>query len=419
MDDVTTIAAQAATEELCADFAKLAELAGVIPDWCDANHPIGKAYQVAAYVLDIAFPRGHGASLVPAAYRVREAVDGVLAKRDERRRLNYPDAPTDAFLIHALWIDRRSVRKIAKEVGRHLTTTQERIEGALGALTTTLGYAARQFDPRHFAIPTEKTLPMGRSAVSEKRPKPQPRAASAKTALPSSRSEVDAMVAAYVAGGGQIRKAPKGRTRDYVDAKGVFHSGKADPWHAAGASSSIWQETESSEAARKGRKRPGKRQRAEAIGVPAKKLPGKEIKDDARIGNAKSHSDEVWRFLFGFGGLDEGRDKEEKETHELVEKFLDPETRERRSELEPQFNEQSSRGKRRRAALTMEFLKSKHGEIRRLRIIERGCEHAAWVKEITQQRRPPKPEPGRKGLKDLERRANQLLKEARPLKKEA
>jgi hypothetical protein len=169
----------------------------------------------------------------------------------------------------------------------------------------------------------------------------------------------------------------------------------------------------------KGRKRPGKRQRAEAIGVPAKKLPGKEIKDDARIGNAKSHSDEVWRFLFGFGGLDEGRDKEEKETHELVEKFLDPETRERRSELEPQFNEQSSRGKRRRAALTMEFLKSKHGEIRRLRIIERGCEHAAWVKEITQQRRPPKPEPGRKGLKDLERRANQLLKEARPLKKEA
>jgi hypothetical protein len=132
MDDITN-AAQAATEELCADFAKLAELAAAMPDSCDADHPIGKAYQVAAYVMDFAFPRGHDASLVPAAYRVREAVDGVLAKRDERRRLDYPDASTDAFLIHALWIDRRSVGKIAKEVGRHLKTIQERIEGALAA----------------------------------------------------------------------------------------------------------------------------------------------------------------------------------------------------------------------------------------------------------------------------------------------
>jgi hypothetical protein len=101
---------------LCADFANLAPLAATIPNWCSAGHPIGKAYQAATYVLEYAFPRGHGASLVPAAYRIREAVDVVLAKRDERRRRDYPDAPTDVFLLRALWIERRPVRAIAADL---------------------------------------------------------------------------------------------------------------------------------------------------------------------------------------------------------------------------------------------------------------------------------------------------------------
>jgi hypothetical protein len=143
--------------------------------------------------------------------------------------------------------------------------------------------------------------------------------------------------------------------------------------------------------------------------VPAKKLP-RTIKDLRRIGNAKSHPDEVWRFLFGFGGPDKKREKEEKETRELVEEFLDPETRERRRELEPILNEQSSRGKRRRAVLTIEFLKSKQSEIRRREIIERGCPRMAWVKQITEQRRQPKPTPSERKTRELERLATEFLK---------
>jgi hypothetical protein len=67
-----------ATPELCADFAKLAPVAALVPKWCDATHPIGKAYQAAVFILVYAVE--HGAySYVPAAYRVHKAIEALLA----------------------------------------------------------------------------------------------------------------------------------------------------------------------------------------------------------------------------------------------------------------------------------------------------------------------------------------------------
>jgi hypothetical protein len=400
LDDVT-----ASKELLRPDFAKLAPLAATIPKWCDADHPIGKAYQAADYVLRIAFPRGHGASLVPAAYRICEGIDAVLAERDQRRRRDYPDSPTDAYLLRALWIERRSMRAIARETGRHRKRLQERVDAALEALTTTLG------TPRHFAILSEKSTPIGRKSVFQ-RPKPQPRLGNTKSATPSSGAEVATMVADYLAAGGQIHKAPTGLTRDHREAARVFRSGAkdrvlTDPSGKPGDQRHLRQYAQP-------RKGSGKHAKVTAPrGVPAQRLP-RAIKDLRRIGNAKSHPDEVWRFLFGFGGPEEKRDQEEKENRELVEEFLDPETRERRAELEPKLNEQSSRGKRRRALLTQAFLKGKQGEIRRREIIERGCRRMAWVKQLTLQRRAPKPfKRTTRQQRELERQADAILKEVK------
>jgi hypothetical protein len=216
------------------------------------------------------------------------------------------------------------------------------------------------------------------------------------------------MVSAYLRAGGEIQKAPTGLTRDHREAARVFRSGAkdrvlTDPSGSPGQQAHLRQYAQQ-------RKGSGKHAKVTAPqGVPAKKLP-RTIKDLPRIGNAKSHPDEVWRFLFGFGGPDEKRDQEEKENRELVEEFLDPATRERRAELEPAFREQSSRGKRMRSLLTIEFLKANQGNIQRLEIIERGRERATWLLELTKRRRAPKPAPDRKDLKDLERLATEFLK---------
>jgi hypothetical protein len=402
LDDVT-----ASKELLRPDFAKLAPLAATIPKWCNTDHPIGKAYQAADYVLRIAFPRGHGASLMPAAYRICEGVDAILAERDQRRRRGYPDSPTDAYLLRALWIERRSMRAIARETGRHRKRIQERIDAALTALTTRLGDIS---GPRHFAILSEKSTPIGRKSVFQ-RPKPQPRADDTKSATPSSGAEAATMVADYLAAGGQIYKAPTGLTRDHREARRVFRGGRdviRDPGFTLGEQKHLHQyrsrRSTDYPSRQKGRPEP-----TQVSGVPAKKLP-RTIKDLRRIGNAKSHSEEVWLSLFGFGGFDEARDKEEKENRELVEEFLDPETRERRAELEPAFREQSSRGKRRRALLIIEFLKANQDNIQRLEIIERGRERTPWLKQLTLQRHPLKWAPERKDLKELECQTTEFLK---------
>jgi hypothetical protein len=64
--------------------------------------------------------------------------------------------------------------------------------------------------------------------------------------------------------------------------------------------------------------------------------------------------------------------------------------------------------------LTVEFLKSKQGEIRRRETIERGCRRMAWVKQITERRRTPKPikQPTRE-QRELERQADTILKEGK------
>jgi hypothetical protein len=414
VDEATPIAAQAATEELRADFAKLAPLAATIPKWCSADHPIGRAYQAAQYVLDVAFPRGHGAGLVPAAHRIKEAVDAVLAERDAHRRCGYPDAPTDAYLLRALWIERHSLRKIAKEIGRDEKTIRGRVGAALDALTATLPDISRQYGPPHFAILSEKWTPISRKSF-QNRPKPQPRTVETKMAWPSSRAEVAAMVDDYLAAGGEVQKAPTGLTRDHREARRVFRGGWdaiRDPSFTLGEQRHLHQYRSKRNTdyppRQKGRPAP-----TQTRGVPAKKLP-RTIKDLKRIGNAKSHSEEVWLALFGFGGFDEARAKEDKENRELVEEFLDPETRERRAELEPAFREQSGRGKRMRALLTVEFLKLKQGEIRRRGIIERGCRRMAWVKQVTERRRAPKPikQPTRK-QQELECQADAILKEGK------
>jgi hypothetical protein len=76
-----------------------------------------------------------------AACPICERVDAVL-ERDERRRRDYPDSPTDAYLLRAIWIEHRSMRAIARETGRHRKRIQDRIDAALAALTTTLGELA-------------------------------------------------------------------------------------------------------------------------------------------------------------------------------------------------------------------------------------------------------------------------------------
>ena len=53
----------------------------------------------------------------PAAVLVRDGVDAELEQRDARRRAQHPDAPTDASLLRAHWIDRCSIREIAKGLG--------------------------------------------------------------------------------------------------------------------------------------------------------------------------------------------------------------------------------------------------------------------------------------------------------------
>src|SRR5262249_43054908 len=154
----------------------------------------------------------------------------------------------------------------------------------------------------------------------------------------------------------------------------------------------------------------------------AKKLP-RTIGDDPRIAHARGHTDEVWRFLYG-ARFDEARTNQEKEdknvaSRELVEQFLDAETRERRRELEKELKTVdggaleagSGRLKRRLAILTKEFLKTNASktEIKRRLIIERGRHRFPWLLQLTKERRPPRPKVF-KSFKELERGADEFLK---------
>jgi hypothetical protein len=315
-----------ATPELCADFAKLAPLAAVIPQWCDAGHAIGKAYQAACFVLDYALPKGRGHSFVPAAYRVRCAIEAVLAERDQGKRLNNHDATTVA-LLHALWIERETQRDVAQRAGRHLSSVQERVRRALDALTAELGDAVHHFDPRQFAFLNEKPKPIDKSF---KRPKPQPRTSSLKFEA-STPEQVAKMVADYRAKSGQGQQAPPGLTHDWTQADAAIHSGeRSDKWEGAGFSIVVPKES--------GAGLPSPFARYEQLpAMPARKLPvkGKQFKDLKRLPGATSHSSEVWVFLHG-AGFNDARAKEEeadkKAAHEIVEQLLDPETRKRREE---------------------------------------------------------------------------------------
>jgi hypothetical protein len=389
-------------EELCADFSRLAELAATIAR-CDADHPIGRAYQAALHVLDDALRRGERHTYVPAAHRVRNAIDAVLARRDERRRQRYPDAPPDAVLFHAFWIERLSVLAIARRVGQSQPTIRERILGALDALVAELGDAARHFQPGHTA---KKPAAKGKAV---KRPPIRPRAQPDKELKPSSPEEVTTMVAAHLAAGGQIQRARPGRTRDHKSAAKILNTGRNKP----GA-------------------------------VPAKKLP-RNIGDLARLPGAKGHASEVWTFLHG-RSFSEMRTTEEKEdrakTHELVEHFLDLETRRRREEagtddrreeaetddrreeaetddrrdeqkLEKELmtvaggtlSAESGRSKRRRWMLAEAWLNgpSAKREARRLAIRQRGRRQAPEVlAEVKHHRLPSKPKPEPTRLEDLQ-----------------
>ena len=101
------------------------------------------------------------------------------------------------------------------------------------------------------------------------------------------------MVSDYVAAGGEIRKAPAGIPRDYLQAKaelGLTKDRRAiDPSFTPGEQSHLRQHTAGA----------GAMPRSEAIAMPAKPLPGRRIRDDARIGNARSHKEEVERLYRG------------------------------------------------------------------------------------------------------------------------
>jgi hypothetical protein len=130
MDDVTTAVAQAATGEVRAAFATMAQFAATIPKWCDSQHPIGAAYQAALYVLEFDFPRGRKQGLVPAAVLVRDSVEAVWRERDETRRIDHPGAPTDLAIMSGLWVDHRSIREVAKVLGRDEKGVRKRIGGS-------------------------------------------------------------------------------------------------------------------------------------------------------------------------------------------------------------------------------------------------------------------------------------------------
>jgi hypothetical protein len=145
-----------ATPELCADFAKLAAVAALVPKYCNASHPIGKAYQASVFILTYAVKNG-SYTYVPAAYRVRNAIDAALAERDANRRRNDPSAST-ASLFRGLWIERQTQRDVAQRAGRNLRTVQERIQRALDALTVELEDALQHFDPvnLHFSMKSHR-----------------------------------------------------------------------------------------------------------------------------------------------------------------------------------------------------------------------------------------------------------------------
>jgi hypothetical protein len=451
-----------ATAEICADFAKLAPLAAVIPQWCDAGHAIGKAYQAACFVLDYALPKGRGHSFVPAAYRVRCAIDAVLVKRDDPKRVNNPDATTVAML-RALWIERQTQRDVAKRAGRDLKTIQERIKRALAALTAELGHAVQHFEPGQFAYLNEQPKPIDKSF---KRPKPQLRTPPAEPARPLSRTgmrrRIDRLVPRYLAKGGQIRRFSSGLTHDWAQADAALHSPdrQTDAWQGAGYSIVVPKESLA------GKPAPLEPQYEQLPAMPARRLPlkGKKYKDLSRLPGATSHASEVWGFLHG-AGFNDARAKEEeadkKAVHELVEQLLDPDTRKRReeegsddltpeereverrrkNELTPEQREVerhrelekellrgindvpsetgetlaagSTRSKRRRGLTTREWLESPKvkDEIRKRKIIERDKRDRAGksyrasevLEEVKHHRQLPSKPPEPMRLEDLKR----------------
>ena len=129
------------------------------------------------------------------------------------------------------------------------------------------------------------------------------------------------MVSDYVAAGGEIRKAPAGIPRDYLQAKAalVLTKGYGGPSTQAlrPASNHIYANTPPAPAPCLDPKRSLCRQSA---------YPAGAIKDDARIGNARSHKEEVERLYRGhyFNELRYGERKADaEEVDDLVEQFLD------------------------------------------------------------------------------------------------
>ena len=263
-------------------------------------------------------PRGHGYSYAPAAILVRDHIDAELAARDRRRRSAYPRAMPDADILHALWIERCSIREVARRLDRDEKTIRDRARDAVASLEQTFPDIRGQSAPPHFQRNVQKPRSKGRSPVLERKPRPRPE--TTKSAPPTSCAELEQMVAAFVVAGGEIRKGPTGITRDHLEARAVFNLAKDtrrdDPSGTPGQQSHLRRRTGGA----------GAMSHHEAIAVPAKRLPGKAIKDDTRIGNARSHQEEVERLYRGhyFNELRYGERKaDDREVDDLVEQFID------------------------------------------------------------------------------------------------
>jgi hypothetical protein len=136
--------------------------------------------------------------------------------------------------------------------------------------------------------------------------------------------------------------------------------------------------------------------------VPAKKLPGKAIKDEPRIGHAKSHREEVERLYHGagFDPVRYGEQQSDKEqVDELVNRFFDASDEERERERAEQEKElrhktmdtpPSGRARFKRAQWATEFLKRYRAHVRQKKIAEEEdirWQRAQWVKELLKQKR--------------------------------